>query len=183
VTIATQADVEALLQRPLSVTEAGYVGDLLTRADALIYRELPGYRFTGSTASTATIPGSDIFEVWLPGRPVTAVDSVTLDGQALVYGEDYDWAEFGDVARTSGTKIWARTSDIDVVWHYGLDAPPPDVVAVAADMVKSAISNPTGIRQESVGSWSATYEAAVTALGLTLDHRRILNHYHYPVAI
>jgi hypothetical protein len=183
-TIATQADVEALLLRPLTAGEATYIGDLLARADALIYRELPGVQFTGIlTGQTATLDGKDDFEVWIPGRPVRAVASVTLNGATLVYGTDYDWSEFGDLARTSDTKIWPRASTIRVVHDYGYAAPPEDVVAVAADIVKGGIANPSGYRQESVGSWSATYaEAVAAAMGLQPNHVATLDHYRFPVA-
>jgi hypothetical protein len=183
-TIATQADVEALLLRPLSANEATYIADLLARADGLVFRELPGWRFTSVLNNqTATLPGTDHFETWFTGRPVVAVASVTLNGDLLRYGEDYDWHEFGDLSRTSGTKMWARTDDIDVVYSYGLAAAPEDIVAVAADLCVSAISNPTGIRQETVGQYSYTLADAAAGMALSVDQAAILNHYRYPVAI
>jgi hypothetical protein len=182
-TIATQTDVEASLQRRLSTTEAGFIADLLARADGLIARELPGVTFSGTARSTADIPGADTFEVWLPARPVLNVVSVTLDGTVLGYGTDYDWSEFGDLDRTSGNKIWARTSDISVVWDHGLVTPPPDVVTVAADMVAVGIANPTGIRQESIGQYSYTLAEAAARMRVTDDQRRILDHYRFPVPI
>jgi hypothetical protein len=72
--------------------------------------------FSGTARSTATIPGRDTFEVWLPGQLVNDVVSVTLDGSELAYGHDYDWSKYGDLSRTSGSRIWARTSTIEVVW-------------------------------------------------------------------
>jgi hypothetical protein len=182
-TIATQTDVEASLQRALSTTEGGFITDLLARADGLIARELPGVTFSGTARSTADIPGADTFEIWIPDRPVLNVVSVTLDGTPLTYGTDYDWSEFGDLDRTSDTKIWARTSDITVVWDHGLATPPPDVVAVAADIVAASITNPTGIRQESIGQYSYTLADATARMRVTDDQRRTLNHYRFPVPI
>jgi len=49
--IATQTDVEASLQRTLSATEATFIADLLARADGLIGRELPGVTFAGTARS------------------------------------------------------------------------------------------------------------------------------------
>jgi len=182
-TIATQTDVEASLQRALSATEGGFIADLLARADGLIADELPGVTFAGTARSTADIAGADSFEVWLPARPVLNVVSVTLDGTVLTYGEDYDWSEFGDLDRTSGNKVWARTSDISVVWDHGLAEPPAVLVAVAADIVAGAISNPTGIRQESIGQYSYTLADAGARMRVTDDQRRILDHYRFPVPI
>lgn len=182
-TIATQTDVEASLQRALTTTESGFILDLLARADGLIASELPGVGFAGTARSTADVPGADTFEVWLPNRPVLNVVSVTLDGTVLTYGQDYDWSEFGDLDRTSGTKVWARTSDISVVWDHGLVAPPPDLVSVAADIVASSITNPTGIRQESIGQYSYTLADASARMRVSDDQRRILDHYRFPVPI
>jgi hypothetical protein len=184
VTIATQADVEALLLRPLSAGEATYITQLLERADGLIYRELPGFTVTGVVnSSTATLDGSDNFEVWVPGRPVVSVTSVTLNGATLRYASDYDWSEFGDLSRTSEPKVWPRGSTVKAIYKYGLAAPPVDLIAVAADVVKAGIANPSGYRQESVGSWSATYaEAVAAAMALSTDHVDTLNHYRFPVA-
>jgi hypothetical protein len=183
VTIATQTDVEASLQRALSATEATFMPDLLARADGLIARELPGVTYAGTARSTADIPGSDTFEVWLPARPVVNVVSVTLDGSALGYGTDYDWSEFGDLDRTSGTKIWPRTSDISVVWDHGYATPPPDIVAVAADMIAAVVVNPSGIRQESIGQYSYTLADAGARMRVSDDQRRALDHYRFPVPI
>lgn len=182
-TIATQTDVEASLQRALSATEATFIADLLARADGLVARELPGVTFAGTARSTAVVPGADSFEVWLPARPVLDVVSVTLDGSDLVYGTDYDWSEFGDLDRTSGTKIWARTSDITVVWDHGLAEPSPDLVAVAADMVAAVIVNPTGVRQESIGQYSYTLADAVARMRVSPDQHHTLDHYRFPVPI
>jgi hypothetical protein len=183
VTIATQTDVEASLQRALSATEATFMPDLLARADGLIARELPGVTYAGTARSTADVPGADTFEVWLPARPIVNVVSVTLDGDTLTYGTDYDWSEFGDLDRTSGTKIWARTSDIEVVWDHGFATPPPDIVAVAADMIAAVVVNPSGIRQESIGQYSYTLADAVARMRVTDDQRQALDHYRFPVPI
>jgi len=166
--------------RGLTDTEASYITELLTRADGLIAGELPYVSFSGTARSTATIPGSDSFEVWLPGRLVTDVVSVVLDGGTLAYGTDYDWSEFGDLARTSGNKIWPRTSTIDVVWDWGMESPTRDIVTVAADMVAAAIGNPDGKRQETIGQYSYTLAEASARLTLRDDQRRILNRYRFP---
>jgi hypothetical protein len=180
VTLAAQADVEASLMRALSSTEAEFLPDLLARSDGLIAAELPNVIFSGTARSTATIPGRDSFEVWLPGQLVNDVVSVTLDGSELAYGHDYDWSKYGDLSRTSGSRIWARTSTIEVVWDYGMEAPPPDIVTVAADMVAGAIGNPTGMKQETIGQYSYTLAEAIARMTVHDDQRRILNRYRFP---
>lgn len=179
-TIAQQADVEAALLRALTAEEATFLGRLLARADAVVAEELPGVKFDGIlTSQTATLPGSDTFEVWLPGRPVRAVASVTLDMTALTT-RDYRWTKFGDVARISGSKVWPVESTIVIVYEYGMLAAPQSIVSVAADLVKYSILNPSDVKQESVGQYATTY--ADPSQGLTDDHRRVLDRYRYPVA-
>jgi hypothetical protein len=179
-TLAAQADVEASLMRALSSIEADHLPDLLARADGLVAGELPYVSFAGTARSTATIPGHDTFEVWLPGRPINDVVSVVVDGAELAYGHDYDWSEFGDLSRTSGPRIWPRTSTIEVVWDYGMETPPPDIVTVAADMVAGAVGNPTGMKQETIGQYSYTLGEAVARMTVHDDQRRILNRYRFP---
>lgn len=185
-TIADQGDVEALLLRPLSALEAQYIGELLRRADANILGELPGYKFDGVvTGHTETLRGSGAFDLWLPGRPILDVTSIIVDGDTLDPA-GYEWFPFGDVHRVTGPGKWPRSSTIDVTWDYGLEAPPADIVNIAADMVRWAITNPTGVRQESVGQYSVAY--MVERLGdatasVSSDHVRTLNRYRYPVTI
>lgn len=181
-TIADQSDVEALLLRPLTASEETYIAALLTQADAVIADHLPNVRFTSQLLNqVASLRGSGSTEIWLPGSPVIAVDSLSLDGVVLDPATDYDWSEWGDVARLPAGEIWPRASIIAVTWDYGLPAPPEAVVGVAADMVRWAITNPTGVRQESIGQFSQTL--TVGGYGLTDEHKKILNRYRYPVTI
>jgi len=199
VTIATQADVEAVLLRPLTGTEAGYVDDLLARADGLIYGELPGWKFDGVANNAAVdIVATGGFEVWLPGRPVLNVDSVTLDGK-VVDPAYYTWSRFGDLAREGGywaasysgldapCTVWPRGSTLHVVYDYGLAAAPSELISWAADLVRIGITSPssTNVQSERFDDYAISYMATAQAdMRLALgDYRTILDHYRFPVAV
>ena len=195
-TIASQADVEAVLLRPLTVTETGYVDDLLTRADGLIYGELPGWKFDGvANNQTADIVATGTFEVWLPGRPVVNVDSVTLDG-TLLAATAYSWSRFGDLAREndgawwtvpSDWSVWPRGSTVHVVYDYGLAAPPSELVSLAADLVKVGITSPSAsnVQSERFDDYAISYTAtAQQDMRVALDgYKTILDHYRFPVPV
>jgi hypothetical protein len=180
-TIATQADVEAHILRPLTAQELTYLPKLLAAADARIGDALPYIKWDGvSNNANVTMKGSGVFEIWLPGRPVINVDSVTVDG-VLWDPLQYDWSEWGDVAIDRGE--WDRRSTITIVWDYGYAAPPVDIVNVAADLVKWGIVNPTGLRQEAIQSYSATYATELIAAADLAPYLPVLNRYRYPVVV
>jgi hypothetical protein len=178
VPIATVADVEAALVRSLEPAEAEHIDALLSVADARIAEELPGVRFTGIlTNQTAVLRGDGDVEVWLPGRPVRKVTSVTVDGSPLGPAY-YLWHDFGDLTRIGGPGRWLYGQSIVVNYDFGWPGPPAPVVSVAAELVKRWLSAPAGVRQESIGQYSTTY---ATAEGVPDDLRRTLDRYRYPV--
>jgi hypothetical protein len=199
VTIAVQSDVEAVLLRPLTANESTYIAALLAKADGLIFGELPGWKFNGLVNDAAIdLIGTGSFEVWLPGRPVMKVESVTLDG-ALLPASYYSWHAFGDLAREAGgwwydrigggyPAVWPRGSTVHVVYDYGLAAPPSELVSVAADLVRVGITSPSSsnVQSQRFDDYAITYAmtSAQTAMRTALDdYRSILDHYRYPVAI
>lgn len=182
--IATQGDVEALLLRALTAAETPYIASLLAKADAEIAAILPGWRFTSVLLNQPfTVRGSGTSEIWLPGRPILAVDSVTVDGELLDPSE-YDWAPLGDLNLTNPSRVFARSSTITGIYDFGLAAPPADVVNVAADMVRWAITNPAGIRQETIGQYSSSYGEVTSGVRPSDEHRAALRlGRRYPVPI
>ena len=199
-TIATQADVETVLLRTLTANEATYINQLLAKADGLIFGELPGWKFDGAVNdSAADLVGTGSFEVWLPGRPVNKVESVTLDG-VLLDPLDYSWSKLGDLSREGNRwwtwtsewdripALWPRGSAIHVVYDYGLAAPPSELVSVAADLVRVGLTSPSSsnIQSQRFDDYAITYavSTAQTAMRTALDdYRSVLDHYRFPVAI
>ncbi len=176
-TFATQADVEALLVRSLTDTELQALPRLLELIDGRIMGRLPGVKFDGVvTGAVVTLRGNGPDELWLPGRPVVAVSSVSIDGEVL---DPSEWAvsRWGPLRRHYGA--WGgRRAEIQVTWDYGLDAPPDDVVEIAADLARWAIANPTNVRQATIGSYSETVGGGSPAgIELLPQHLRTLGRY------
>jgi hypothetical protein len=182
--IATQADVEARLLRPLTAVETTYLSALLAKADGEVYGVLPGYRFSGVVNNESLVlRGSGTGELWLTGKPVIAVDSVTVDGRVLDPTE-YDWHPYGDLNLTTEGRVFEIGHPVTVVYDYGLAAPPVDVINVAADMIAGAMTNPSGYRQETIGQYSTSYAAVAAGVSPTDDHVRILRRgRRYPVTV
>lgn len=173
---ASVADVEALLRRTLTPEEQTWAQRLLDMADDAITAEVPGVSFdavvTGAVATFRLVTCDD--ELWLPGRPVTAVTSIVINGQALNPGS-YAVSRWGPL-RASG--FWRPWTDITVTWNYGFATPPGDVVNIAADLVARALNDPNNVRSETIGQYSHTYASAGgPALSLDGDQRRRLNRY------
>lgn len=176
-TFATREDVEAFLVRSLTDAELPHIDRLLERADDRIRGYVPGVSFDAVVNNaSATLRGSGSDELWLPGRPVVAVDQVTVDGEILDPGE-YVAPRWGPLRRLCGS--WGgRSRVVEVTWDYGLASPPGDVVDVAADLVRWAIANPTNVRQTTIGSYSETVGGGSPAgLELTSSHKRTLGRY------
>lgn len=177
--IATQADVEALLLRPLTPEEAVYLPTLLEVADGVISGYLPGVSFEAGS-ETVTVTSEDGGTVWLPHRPITGIDAVEVGGTPLA-ATAYTWTPWGPLILATpiyGTG-WA-TPTIEVAYDYGATAL-ADVRLVAAELVVARMTNPGGAKQETVGSYSVTYDAPTTASQLSDDQRRILDPYRRPV--
>lgn len=105
----------------------------------------------------------------LPGPPVTAVATVELDGEEIT-----DW-------RLRSHQLWRRCgwetvcgepSEVTVTYTHGLATVPADIVDLVCRLTALALvayrSQPDGealaasgnIRQESLGDYSVTYDAA-----------------------
>lgn len=175
--LASVADVEALLRRSLTAQETVYVTRLLGMADASIEAELPGVAFTGEvTGEVATfrLVVADA-EIWLPWRPVNQVTEVLVDGDVLD-AQRYVASRWGPLRLSCGA--WPSGRDIQVTWDYGFASPPGDIVTLAADLVYRAVNDPGNKRQRTIGQYSETNAVAgEPALALTGDHLRRLRRY------
>lgn len=99
--------------------------------------------------------GTTGWELELPERPVVAVGAITID-EVPVSASSYNVA--GPViVRSLG---WSGpTASVSVTYTHGYDPIPDDIRVATLQLAMGGFTNPQGIRQESVGTYSVTYEA------------------------
>lgn len=186
--LTTKAAVEAVLGT--TVTDTTRLNELIAQASALIEDEV-GRHFdtTAITDEFHTAPATSralLLRHW----PIASVEEVREDGTVLTDGTDYKVDLEAGIIRRASEGVPAR-------WYYGkLDAievdytptVPEALNAVAAGMVARAMRGgdneaavPTvmaGLRQLTIGRWSATREGSTetragTAIYLTEHELRI----------
>lgn len=170
--LATTADLEA---RGLTVdpSETAVVTVYLDVASAAV-REAAGCPIS-QTISTIGLEGPPTAWLQLPGPPVVAVTTVTLDGTAVM-----DWRlSSGQLWRACGWSSDCGPSEVTVGYTHGLATVPADIVdlvcriAAAALVAYRAQADGSGlaagdIRQERIGDYSVTYggEGLITEMEL-----------------
>jgi hypothetical protein len=153
---AAAADLATRLGITLTAGETTDADTLLELASDII-RSDTGQTIDAVASDTLTRPGSWDNRIRLPERPVTDVNSVTLDGTALA--ETDEWYQVGDeLVRVSGT--WGGPEAVLVVdYDHGWATVPAGVKGVCLEMVARVWVNPGSVQQEGYGSEQVTYPA------------------------
>ncbi|WP_418956829.1 hypothetical protein [Streptomyces tritici] len=168
--LATVDQLAAWMQRePAEMPEGAAL--VLDVASAVVRREAR-QSFTRGTSSATLHPNGGW--VVLPQRPVIAVQSVRAGGQ-LVPPDRWQLvrdrlAVFDDQAVT-------------VTYTHGYASVPGDVLAVVLTLAGRVLTNPSDLRQESVGSVSVTYSAETIGASLAPADRDLLARYRRRVAV
>lgn len=146
---------------------------LLESASTLVRAEAGQQTITAVTGDTVTLRGRGEAELALPQVPVTAVNSVTVDGTALA-ADDYNWWRVGLLVRTTGD--WDGT--VTVVYDHGYPAGDPGLDLAREICLSTAArmwDQPNaGIAQESVGSYAVTYSRSSDTGGLLRDEAELV---------
>jgi hypothetical protein len=193
--LATQADLEAALQRPLDATQAAMA---LRRASARV-RKYCRQDITLVENDTVTLPGNGRV-LRLPQRPLVLDGTHPLTVIELfgITNVEYEALEGRDFTRigtelTRGEAWWAPTrlmgwpwlrpqgiwaQRVRVTYSHGYLEIPDDVVDVVLDLAAMGMTNPQGLRSESIDDYSRTF-AAETIGGpqLSAEHKEALRPY------
>ena len=160
--LAASSDLSA---RGVDVTNAALVAVMLAVASATIRNAAQSPIL--STSSTVTVWALDECDPWLdlPGKPVTAVSSVTLDG-TLLAATDYKLVD-GRLWRRGGWWGGPRYSEpiaAVIALTHGFAATPVDIINLVCDLAEAGIktANTGGISDprvlvESIDDYSVTY--------------------------
>lgn len=179
--LAALATVADLAQRGVTVEvgENDIAGVYLGVASAAV-RDAAGVPISQIT-STVTVEGVRSQWLRLPGPPITAVASVTLDGVVIT-----DWRLRSSILwRELGWSPDTEPSTVTVTYTHGLPELPADIVDLVCRLATAALvalrSGAAGeglaatgtIRQESLGDYSVTYGADGRVSEMELpDHLR-----------
>jgi hypothetical protein len=193
--LATQADLEAALQRTLDATQAAMA---LRRASARV-RKYCRQEITLVENETITLPGNGRV-LYLPQRPLVLDDTHPLTVVELfgITNVEYTALEGRDYTRvgtqlTRGEAWWAPTrlmgfpwlrpqgiwaQRVRVTYSHGYSDVPDDIVDVVLDLAAMAMTNPQGLRSESIDDYSRTFAAEmIGGPQLSAEHKEALRPY------
>lgn len=123
------------------------------------------------------LDGTGTDSLLLPERPVNAVSSVAVDGDALTVDDDYVLNGDGILFRTFPAKWRRARQNVAVTYDHGYpdDDLPRDLRMVALSIAARLFSQSAGAVFESLGAYSVRYDQAPTEL--TINEQRVLRKY------
>ena len=165
--LATPEQLASALQQNLDASTANL---WLNAATAVVQEAAGGQRILQVAGDTAELMGTTESWLALPQTPVTAVTSVTLDGDTVTAGTTTG------TYRKRGARLWR-----DSGWSADIYAPSAVVVvythgyAIGAQelelarsavlgLSKAAYVNPSGAKSEAIDDYRVAYEAVAAAL-------------------
>lgn len=174
--LATVSQLEAWMQveagtLPASASSALDIVSAIVRAEAR-------QSFTRGTSTVTLYPeyvdlwqGPRWYYVVLPQRPVVSIESVTRDGIAVSWSRKHDRV------------FVAGCEPVSVTFTHGYASVPGDVLAVVLTAAQRVLTNPTDLRQETVGSLSVTYAAETIGASLSQADKDLLARYRRRTAV
>lgn len=210
--LATQADVEALLGRPLTTTEVTYATAQLLTASGLI-RSYTRQSISQVLNDVVSLHGTWEQIITLPQRPVTNIVSVVVNGVTWAPAS-YLWDRYGNITLSTGSfqpdygaSLYGGTSGllgpagsmdgplpsgnswmgpgatVVVTYDHGYATTPSDIVNKVAGMVALQMSAGVGVTMEMIGNYKVMYQRTDGGgLSLTAQDRKDLNVYRRTAA-
>lgn len=138
------------------------VGSVLAGVSAAI-RSACGWHVAPSLRCKVRTSGAGRI-ITLPALLVTGVESVTEAGLELSDGA-YEWDVTGMLRRCQWRSWPSAFGSVAVEYEAGIPLETaPDLAVVAAQIAVNAIASPAGVRQESAGDVSITYNQTGTGV-------------------
>ena len=151
--------------RPFSADEEGQAQFIIDEVTAFIVSECDGISFEVVNAVDEKMQADyfGIIEVRkFPVLDITSVKDARTGDEAW-----WDWDDFDTIFDLDSFQT------VKVTYDYGYASPPEDLVLVAKALASRGMSNPLGIRQQTVGAISETYASG----GLNDFETKILDRY------
>ena len=166
--IATQADIEALLQFAFDLDPEPKATAAIEAAQRVVEAEV-GMPFDHKAGIVTTLTATGQTNLVLPRWPVSAITTLVWDGTTLVDGTDYVWAKDGTLQLAAGVPWWSDPNGVVVTYAAGwadADAAPSAlrqlVARVATRIWQSGVAfaenqGVSGVVQETLGAYSVTF--------------------------
>lgn len=170
--LATVDELAAWMQRERDELPEG-AALVLDTASAIVRSEAR-QRFTRGTSTVALSPRGQV--VALPQRPVVSVELVRAGGRVLRPDEYRLWRD----------DLWLGAlgfGPVVVTYTHGYAEVPATVRAIVLTLAGRVLTNPSDLRQESVGSVSVTYAAETIGASLAPIERDQLARYRPRAAV
>jgi hypothetical protein len=188
VTFPTVSDLEDYLGVELTASQVIRAQGLLAMSAAVV-RNYTGQTFDLVEDDVIVLDGSYTDTLYLPQLPVTAVASVTVNGEAVVEDDDWTFTAAGRLRRVGsyGAFYYWGVSPalVTVTYSHGYETLPEDVKLVVLAAATRSWANPTGETSESIGSYSHSWSTATAEQGagiyLTDAEMSLLNRYRVAV--
>lgn len=175
--LATPADLASLLQQDVDTATATLVLEASTAAVQAACGPIP-QRLIQVLGDTLTVLGTTESWLDLPQRPVTAVTSVTLDGQLLTAvtagGSATGYRLIGNrLWRTAGWQTYCGEPSTAVIecdhgypaGHQRLQLAKGAVLSIS----KAMYANPSGVASEAIDDYRVSFARAEAEAAATLD--------------
>ncbi|MFB6911728.1 hypothetical protein [Streptomyces microflavus] len=169
--LATLDELAAWMQQDRDELPEG-AALVLDTASAIVRSEAR-QRFTRGTTTVALAPRDQV--VTLPQRPVVAVELVRAGGRELRPDEYRLWRDELWLAGSYGSAV--------VTYSHGYVTVPADVRAIVLTLAGRVLTNPSDLRQESVGAVNVTYAAETIGASLAQIERDALARYRPRAAV
>jgi hypothetical protein len=192
--LAQVADLQAAMQRPIDPTQAALA---IRRASARV-RRWTRQTITVVQGETIVLPGGDRV-LRLPDRPLivdannplAVVELADLGGVQITCIENRDYIRTGDEltrgypwyapGRLMGWPrrnlgVWAPR--VQITYSHGYQDVPDDIVDVVLDLATMNLTNPQGLRQETIDDYSRTFASeTIGGAVLTDAHKEALEQF------
>lgn len=153
--------------------------DLVARADVVaelvtaLMRSYTRQTITAVADDTAVVEGSALRRLVLGERPVTAVTSVSLDGEVVT---DHRWTRSGALWREGG---WGGPDrEVEVTYSHGYSELPADLAGACLTASARMVSNPEQLSREEINIEGAFSHSTLNApAGFTIAELLVLDRY------
>lgn len=106
---------------------------------------------------SAALDANNSHVLVLPKSPVTAVNSVTNDGNVLTVATDVYWYDDGRLYLQSGARWGCKRQSVVVNYTHGYAAVPDELKQVCLQVAARKLENPTDAKSDTAGAVNESY--------------------------